>query len=109
MLNEIVVYLMVFLVLSAYIPLSYCLSWIFQDFINAVRFLMLILIFIYFLLALMLFLVIENGPLKWVITLAFPSISFYGGLVSNGKRQYDLLGQNVLMANPFYYALLLIL
>lgn len=74
------VFALVFLLYFAYVPLSYLLSWLFTTYLSAIRAIIIIQIFVFYLIAYLLYYFLrDHHTLIWILTLIFPSISFLGG------------------------------
>jgi len=82
-LNNAVFYTLVFFNFFAYLPFSYMLSWMFNSFNSAVKYLLIIQLIGFYLIAIIIYLVsFKNKPGLWILTFSCPSLSFLSGCVT---------------------------
>ncbi|CAD8193046.1 unnamed protein product [Paramecium pentaurelia] len=110
------VYGLVFCCYLAYLPLGYTLSWLFTQFLSAVRSLILIQLFGFFMIASVIYVVSLNvEAVLWILSLLFPSLALFSGFItvynkiaddnSDGTENTETLFQNVY---PFVFMIIMI-
>ncbi|CAD8188760.1 unnamed protein product [Paramecium octaurelia] len=82
-LNNANVYGLVFCCYLAYLPLAYILSWLFTQFLSAVRSLVLLQIFGFFLIASVIYvLCFKFGAILWILSFLCPSLATFSGFIT---------------------------
>ncbi|CAD8107532.1 unnamed protein product [Paramecium sonneborni] len=112
------VYGLVFCCYLAYIPLSYILSWLFTSFLSAVRSLVLIQIFGFFMIASVIYVVsFKINVILWILSFLCPSLATFSGFITvynkiiindnsdTDESNNDMPFQNV---DPFVFMIIMI-
>ncbi|CAD8125443.1 unnamed protein product [Paramecium sonneborni] len=89
-LNYFVVYALFFFCFQAYVTLSYLLSWLFTEYLSSLKYMMLLMVFIFYMPGMICYFILKQHIIKWILTFLFPSISLLSGLTAVLDLNYNL-------------------
>ncbi|CAD8103132.1 unnamed protein product [Paramecium primaurelia] len=110
-LNYFVVYALFFFCFITYVALSYLLSWLFTEFLSSLKYMMLLMVFIFYMPGMICYFVIKEKFIKWILCFLFPSVSLLSGLTAVLDLNYNpsiIEVPNFFIEQPWVFVCILI-